>query len=84
MKNKILVNVFVPMIEEEYDIYIPTVKRVGTIKNLIVNLVAEQSENAFVNDGCKCLYDKITGEKIEEQQFVKDSNLKNGSKLILY
>ena len=35
MKNKILVEVEVPMIEKTYDLYIPVNKRVGTIKRLM-------------------------------------------------
>lgn len=84
MKNKILVVVYVPMIERNFDIYIPIVKKVGAIKNLIIKIIEENSEGAFVNDGCKSLYDKLTGEIIDEQQFVKFSTIKNGSKLILY
>lgn len=84
MKNKILVIVSVPMIESEYDIYIPTCKRIGTIKNLIIKLIEEQSEYAFKDDGCKSLYEKETGERIEEMQFVRDSIIKNGTRLILY
>ncbi len=84
MKGKILVIVYVPLIEKDFDIYIPTIKKVGTIKNLIIKVVEEQSEGTFVNDGCKNLYDKLTGEKIDDQLFVRYSNIKNGSKLVLY
>lgn len=84
MKNKILVIVYVPLIEKEFDIYIPITKRVGTVKNLIIKIIQENTDGAFTNNGCKALYDKVTGEKIGEQQFVKYSNIKNGSKLIIY
>lgn len=84
MKNKILVVVCVPMIEKEYNIYIPITKKVGTVKNLIIKVVEENSDGVFVNNNCRYLYDKNTGEKIEENQFVIDSIIKNGSKLILY
>ena len=84
MKNKILVIVDVPLIEKEYDIYIPTVKKVGTVKNLIIKIVEENSDGTFINDGCKNLYDKLTGEIIDDQQFVKYSKIKNGTKLVLY
>jgi hypothetical protein len=84
MKNKYLVIVYVPLIEKEYDLYIPTVKKVGSIKNMIIKIVEENNEGYFVNDGCKFLYDKLTGEKISDQEYVKYSKIKNGSKLILY
>ncbi len=84
MKNKMLVIVYVPLIEKEFDVYIPIVKKVGTVKNLIIKIVEEVSEGTFVDDGCKRLYDKLTGELCDEQQFVKFSNIRNGSKLVLY
>ena len=84
MNSKILVIVYIPMLEREYEIYVPTVKRVGTIKNLIIKVVEENSDGTFLNDGTKYLYDKITGEKIEDNLFVKYSNIKNGTKLVLY
>lgn len=84
MKNKIYIVVSVPLIEKEFDLYVPLIKKVGTIKNLIIKIVEEESEGTFIDDGCKSLYDKVTGEKIDEQQFVKYSNIKNGTKLVLY
>lgn len=84
MKNKLLVIVHVPLIEREFDIYIPTVKKVGVVKNLIIKIVEDASDGIFVNDGCKSLYDKLTGEKIDDNQFVRNSEIKNGTKLVLY
>lgn len=84
MKNKVLVIVYVPSIERKFNVYIPCAKKVGTVKNLIIKIVEEMSDGTFVDDGCKNLFDKLTGEQIDNQQFVKFSNIKNGSKLVLY
>lgn len=84
MQNKFYVIVSVPFIERDFDFYIPMNKKVGTIKNLIIKMVMEESENAFFDDGSKCLYDKNSGERILEDIFVKDSVIENGSKLLLY
>ena len=84
MKNKILVMVYVPIIESEFDLYIPTVKKIGAIKSMILSIVEDASDKTFVNDGYKYLYDKLSGEKLDDNQFVKNSGIKNGTKLILY
>ncbi len=84
MNSKVFVVVSVPMIEKEFDLYIPITKKVGTVKDLIIKMVEEQSDFVFLNDGCKSLYDKVTGDRISEEEYVKDSKIKNGSKLILY
>jgi hypothetical protein len=84
MQGKIYVIVSVPLIEQEFDMYIPNGKKVGVVKNLIIQIVEEQSDYNFVDDGCKHLYDKITGKEINDNEFVRHSNIKNGTRLILY
>ena len=39
MQNKYLINVIVPIIELEFDVYIPNNKKVGTIKTHILNAI---------------------------------------------
>ncbi len=56
--NKFLVLVYVPLLEEEYNIYIPINKKIGTVKKIIINSIAELSEipeNKIIN---LKLYDK--------------------------
>lgn len=84
MKNKFLVVVHVPMLEKKFDVYIPIVKKVGVIKKIIIDIVVENSDGIFVDDGYRYLYDKATGEQIDDNEFVRDSKIKNGTKLILY
>ena len=84
MKNKLLITVYVPMIEREFDIYIPIVQKVGVIKKMIGKIVEEDTDSVFEYNENKHLYDKSTGEMINENEFVKFSIIKNGSRLILY
>ncbi len=84
MSGKILVVVYVPLLEKKFDVYIPILKKIGTVKSLIISIVEENSDGIFVDDGNKNLYDKITGEILDDNLFVKNSNLTNGSKIILY
>ena len=84
MNNKILVIVYVPMIEKSFDMYIPVVRRIGSVKKLIVKIVEESSDGAFVDDGCKHLYYKSNGVALDENQYVKQSDIKNGTRLVLY
>lgn len=84
MNGKVYIVVSVPMIEQNFDLYIPTTKKVGTVKNLILKMIEEESEQNFIADQTKSLYDKESGERINEEEYVKDSVIKNGSKLILF
>lgn len=81
--NKLLVLVYVPRLEQEYDILIPINKKVGTIKQIIINSIYELSDGSLEQKGSFQLVDKETGRKYENDVYVKDSGILNGTKLIL-
>ena len=81
--NKFLVLVYVPLLEEEYNIYIPINKKIGTIKKIIINSIAELSEipeNKIIN---LKLYDKESSKIYNSDTLIKESTIVNGSKLLL-
>ena len=80
--NKILIQLYIPLIEEEYDIFIPINKRIGTIKQLIEKNMSEQSNGYIIKDDTN-LYSKETGQVYDVQLLVKDTDLKNGSRIVL-
>ncbi len=80
--NKILIQLYIPLIEEEYDIFIPINKRVGTIKQLIEKNISEQSNGYIIKEDTN-LYSKETGKVYDVQLIVKDTDLKNGSRVVL-
>ena len=80
--NKILIQLYIPLIEEEYDIFIPINKRIGTIKQLIEKNISEQSNGYVIKEDTN-LYSKETGKVYDVQVIVKDTDLKNGSRVVL-
>lgn len=82
-KNKILICLYIPLIEKKYDLYIPINKKVGTIKNLIEEGLLEITENDYVISSETNFYSKDTGQVYDVNQTVKDTDLKNGSRIIL-
>lgn len=83
MNNKILIQLYIPLIEEEYDIFIPINKRVGTIKQLLEKAISEQSDNGYIISPDTNLYSKETGKVYDVQLMIKDTDLKNGSRIVL-
>lgn len=83
MNNKILVEIYVPLIEEEYDVFIPINKRIGTIKQIFEKLIAENSDSGYKVKEDSNFYSKETGMPYEVQLVVKDTDLKNGSRIVL-
>lgn len=81
--NKVSVSVFVPLIEQEYDLFIPINKTIGVVKQLVEKAIVELSDGNFKSNGDTKLYNKLTNQVYDGAIFVKDSNIRNGTQLIL-
>lgn len=82
-KNKILIELEIPSIEKSYDLYIPINKTVGTIKSLIEESLVELTENAYIIKPDTNFYSKETGEIYDVNKSIRETNLQNGSRIIL-
>lgn len=82
-KNKILIELEIPLIEKSYDLYIPINKKIGTIKKLIEEALIELTDNAYEIKPETNFYSKETGQIYDVNRNVRDTDLKNGSRIIL-
>lgn len=81
--NKVLVKLYVPMMEEQYDIWIPLNKRIYNIIILLVKAVNEFNEGYYQPEEMPILYDKLTGNPYDINLKVIESAIRNGTELIL-
>ena len=81
--HKILLEVFVPLIEEEYDIFVPVNKTMGTIKKVIEKGIIDLSDHQYEIKKGTNLYSKETGEIYHVNMKLTETDLKNGSQIIL-
>ena len=82
-KNKILIELEIPLIEKKYDLFIPINKKVGTIKTLIESALVELTDGAYIPKKTSNLYSKQTGIIYDVNKTVRDTDLKNGSGIVL-
>ena len=83
MNNKILIEVEIPLIEKKYDVFIPINKKVGTIKSLLEQALVELTDKAYIPSEEVNFYSKETGNIYDVNRTVRDTDLKNGSRIIL-
>ena len=81
-KNKILIELEIPLIEVKYDLFIPINKKVGTIKKLIEEALVDLTDG-YVPKEESNLYSKTTGIIYDINKTVRDTDLRNGSGIIL-
>ena len=84
LKNKLLINVSLPAAELSFDLYIPNNKKIGTIKQKIVNSILSITNNSInISAETVKIIDKDSGIEYGNDMCIKDSGIKNGSKLVL-
>ena len=83
MKNKVLVELIVPDLDEKYDIYIPINKKVGNIIVLLNKTLKELSKGVYVNSNTISIYNRITGEQYKMDVLVRETDIRNGASLVI-
>jgi len=82
--NKVLISVFVPAIEMEFESYVPINRKVGTIKKYILSSLSQLSDGSYEKDMNSVTFiDKSTGKIFENNDNVKDSGITNGTKIVI-
>ena len=81
--DKVLVKVYVPMIEKIYDIFIPSHKRIYNVVFLLIKEINELNDGTYRPVKIPMLYDKITGEIYDVNLSIKESTIRSGTELVL-
>ena len=80
---KRLVNVYVPAIDEAFDVRIPSDMSIGTIKKLIAESIEKMSSGRYVASGGEILSDIDKKKVLREDKTFSDNDIKEGEHLML-
>ena len=83
MENKVLVTLYVPHLDMKYDMYIPVNKRIHVIIDLMKKALFELSEGIFDVNNKYELYNYDNCESYNVNDLVRDTNIRNNSKILL-
>ena len=83
MKNKVNVDVIVPALEEQYNVFIPVNKRTIEIIFLLNKAINELSSGSFPIREELALVDGFSGSVYDVDKTIKENRILNGSKIIL-
>ena len=81
--NKVLIKLYVPIMEAEYDVWIPVNKKIYKVIQLLLKALNELSSGEYSPSKEPLLYDKATAKLYNINLTVKENNIKNGSEIIL-
>ena len=82
MHNKFLISVSLPILDISFDLEVPNIIKVGSLKNIILDYVRNNYNNDM-NLGTFRLIKRENGIELDSNLLVKDANISNGSILVL-
>lgn len=83
MEYKVLIKLFVPEIEEEYEMYIPINKCVGEIAELLSKIVNDLSKVYPIKKNA-CLCNRHSGVIYEKYFMIRQTDIRNGTELVIF
>lgn len=78
-ENKILVNVYILSLSQKYEIFIPINEKIGNITKLLRNIITDSIDFTRNN----IIMNADSGECYKYDVLVRNTNIKNGTNLIL-
>ncbi len=83
MNNKVLVNLYVPTLEKKYELFLPANRKIGEICTLIAKGLTEISNGYYQITNFEHLYNRSNGTMYNEALLLKNTNIRNGTELVL-
>ena len=84
MKNKILIKLIVPALNQEYEIFIPVNERICKIKELLKKSIADLSDSDIDLEKTYSLLDPEMGTIYDSRLAVRDTNIVNLKRVIFF
>lgn len=82
MKNKVLVELIVPEIDEIFNVYFPINRRIGNVVELLNKSLNDITGGIYGNEQ-NFLYSE-SGEKYNFNSLVRETDIRNGTRVVLF
>lgn len=83
MKNKILIKVVVPQIDQDFDIYVPVNELIWKVKKLISKSIFDLTSSNFDFSKEYVFINSKTHQIYEENAIIINTDIRNGTELML-
>lgn len=83
MKNKVLIKLIVPEIDNVFDLFIPTNELIWKIKKLVVKSINDLTGNSLDMNKDYILINKLSGQIYQNNITVFNTDIRNATELVL-
>lgn len=82
MKNKLLVNLYIPLLEKKYEVFLPVNKKISEIIYLIGTSLNDITDGYYVYRKNERLYNRNNGKEYNPSEIIKYTNIRNGTEIV--
>lgn len=82
--NRILIKLYVPQLEKKYDVWIPINKTIYTVVISFIKGIDSLNKITMEKNYLPNIYNKETSEQYELNDRIIDTDIRNGTELILF
>lgn len=83
MEYTVLIKIYFPTLEEEFEVYIPTTKTLNYVARMAQKAIVDNYNNNYKIKERPIICNKVTGQIYERDKLIIDTDIRNGSKLII-
>lgn len=83
MNNKVLINVDVPELDADYDLFIPVNELVWRVNKLVIKSISDLSGVPLNTNDKYIFINKINNKVYNNNEIIIDTDIRNGTELIL-
>jgi len=83
MKNKVLVELSIPEIDEVFNVFLPVNRKIGNIIELLNKALFEVKNGTYIGGTKNFLYNRTTGERYHIDSLLRETDIRNGSSIVL-
>ena len=84
MDYKVLIKLYVPEIEQVYELFIPVNKNIYQIKKLIKAILQELNMFNYGDENSYVMENRRTNKIYDNSEVIRNTDIRNGSELVIY
>ncbi len=83
MKNKVLIKISIPEIDESFDIFVPVNELIWKIKKMVLKSISDLTNNELDLNAEYVLLNKTTSRIYGNNEILLNTDIRNGTELLI-
>lgn len=84
MEYKVLIKIYLPEIEQNYELYIPVNKTISEVKMVLISAINNITNGLYPMKNNFNMYDRRSNTIYKDDDIIRSTNIRNGSEIVIF